>query len=64
MCNTHIAHILARQYNIKIMVNPFDRNFFKFFVGFVCILAVSFGVLYIVGTYTNSADKRASVIQK
>jgi magnesium-transporting ATPase (P-type) len=46
------------------MVNPFDRNFFKFFVGFVCILAVSFGVLYIVGTYTNGGDKRASVLQK
>ncbi len=46
------------------MVNPFDRNFFKFFMGFVLILAISFGLLYIVGTYSSSAEKRASVIQE
>jgi hypothetical protein len=31
------------------MVNPFDRNFFKFISGFITILAVSFAVLYFVG---------------
>jgi len=35
------------------MVNPFDKNFFKFFIGFVCILCVSFGILYIVGRFTD-----------
>ncbi len=46
------------------MTNPFDQNFLKFFVGFVFILAISFGVLYVVGTYSRSADDRATVIQK
>lgn len=31
------------------MVNPFDGSFFKFFLGFVCILILSFIVLYIAG---------------
>ena len=46
------------------MVNPFDRNFFKFFIGFVCILGISFSLLYVVGAYTQSVDKRAAVIEK
>jgi hypothetical protein len=33
------------------MVNPFDNNFFKFLLGFVCILFVSFAVFYAVGRY-------------
>ncbi len=28
------------------MVNPFDRTFFKFFIGFTLILAMSFAVMY------------------
>ena len=36
------------------MVNPFDRNFLKFFLGFVCILAFSFLILYAVGIYNDS----------
>jgi len=30
------------------MVNPFDKSFFKFLIGFVLILAASFAVLYAV----------------
>jgi hypothetical protein len=35
------------------MVNPFDRNFFKFFIGFVIILLMSFAVLYVVQAYSG-----------
>ena len=34
------------------MVNPFDRNFFKFLIGFICVLLASFVVLYFVGRYS------------
>jgi hypothetical protein len=33
------------------MVNPFDRNFFKFLLGFLVILAASWSVIYFVGRY-------------
>ena len=36
---------------IAIMVNPFDKTFFKFLIGFACILILSFAVLYFVGRY-------------
>lgn len=35
------------------MTNPFDRTFFKFFFGFVAILAVSFAVFYLAGKYIH-----------
>jgi len=35
------------------MVNPFDKSFFKFLIGFAIILLVSFGVLYLVGNYLH-----------
>lgn len=35
------------------MKNPLDKNFFKFLIGFICILATSFGFLYIAGAYGN-----------
>ena len=44
------------------MVNPFDRSFFKFFVGFVCILALSFLVLYFVGQWGTQLDSQAASI--
>jgi hypothetical protein len=44
------------------MVNPFDRNFFKFFIGFVCILCFSFGVLFAVGYYSNSNSRASSAV--
>jgi hypothetical protein len=46
------------------MVNPFDHNFFKFFVGFIFILVVSFGVLYIAGSYSGAVEKKANAIQQ
>jgi len=46
------------------MVNPFDRNFLKFFLGFVFILAASFGVLYVVGLYSSVGEPSATVIGK
>jgi hypothetical protein len=42
------------------MVNPFDRNFFKFFIGFVCILGLSFLILYVVGQWGGSLDQQAA----
>lgn len=44
------------------MVNPFDKNFFKFLLGFLCILAVSFAVLYVVGA-VSSPTTSASVAE-
>ncbi len=38
------------------MVNPFDRNFFHFVVGFGLILSFSFSVLYFTGRYSNVLD--------
>ena len=45
------------------MTNPFDHNFFKFLIGFVCILLASFTVLYLVGMYGagQSQDTQASL---
>ncbi|MFA6554719.1 MAG: hypothetical protein WCS89_04425 [Candidatus Paceibacterota bacterium] len=46
------------------MVNPFDQNFFKFLIGFLFILGVSFSIVYIVGNYSKPTDKQATVIQR
>ncbi len=46
------------------MVNPFDRDFYKFFIGFVCILGFSFCLLYVVGQYSHSTEKQAAAVQK
>jgi len=43
----------------KQMVNPFDRNFFKFFFGFTFLLLVSFTVIYIVQQYGSSLEAQA-----
>jgi hypothetical protein len=53
MENIFAFFLLPSCYN-TLMVNPFDRSFFKFFIGFVCILCFSFGVLFVVGYYSNS----------
>jgi hypothetical protein len=42
------------------MVNPFDKNFFHFFIGFIMILLFSFSVLYFTGKYSNVLDGKAS----
>jgi hypothetical protein len=36
------------------MINPFDKNFFKFLIGFVCILCFSFAMLFFVSRYGPS----------
>lgn len=46
------------------MTNPFDRSFFKFFLGFVLILTIGFGILYFVGRYTSSLDRQATVLEQ
>ena len=46
------------------MVNPFDRNFFKFFLGFVCILSFSFCILYIVGQYSATEEIQQAAVTK
>ncbi|MFA6404953.1 MAG: hypothetical protein WCW03_03075 [Candidatus Paceibacterota bacterium] len=47
------------------MVNPFDRNFFKFFFGFLFILIVSFTILYFVGRYSvEDTSSKAVLIQE
>jgi hypothetical protein len=35
------------------MVNPFDKSFFKFLIGFVLILAASFAALYFAGRFLH-----------
>ncbi|MEA2715426.1 MAG: hypothetical protein QOG91_454 [Candidatus Parcubacteria bacterium] len=46
------------------MVNPFDRSFFKFFVGFICILSVSFAIIYFVGRYGLSLGQPSAAVSK
>ena len=46
------------------MVNPFDHNFFKFFIGFVLIIVFSFGILYIVGRFGPSYDGAPASVAK
>ena len=44
------------------MVNPFDRTFFRFVIGFTLILAISFAVLFFVGEYSSDLDQRGDAI--
>lgn len=44
------------------MVNPFDRSFFRFFFGFVIILALSFIILYLVGLWGNDIDAQSALL--
>jgi len=37
------------------MVNPFDRSFFKFVIGFVLLLLASFTLIYFTEKYGTSA---------
>lgn len=46
------------------MSNPFDQNFFKFLLGFTCILITSFAILFFVGNYSISlSEEEAAVIK-
>jgi hypothetical protein len=38
------------------MVNPFDKNFFHFLIGFLLILCFSFSVIYFTGKYSSVID--------
>jgi hypothetical protein len=44
------------------MVNPFDRNFFHFFVGFLVILCTSFSILFLADKYSRVLDGKAAAI--
>lgn len=44
------------------MINPFDRTFFKFLIGFALILGVSFAILYFVGRYSKDIDGAAAAV--
>jgi 1,4-dihydroxy-2-naphthoate octaprenyltransferase len=46
------------------MVNPFDRSFFRFLIGFVCILCVSFAILYTVGRFTPSSNSPTAALNQ
>jgi hypothetical protein len=43
------------------MINPFDKNFFRFLLGFTCILVFSFSVLYFTGIYKDVLDGKKVV---
>jgi hypothetical protein len=49
-------------YNICNMVNPFDRTFFRFLLGFTLILVVSFAILFFVEQYSSEIDQRSDAI--
>jgi len=45
------------------MRNPFDQTFFKFLLGFSCILFASFALMFIVGRYsTELSEQEATVL--
>ena len=46
------------------MINPFDKNFFHFLIGFLVILGFSFSVIFFTGVYKDVIDGKnvASVI--
>lgn len=46
------------------MVNPFDRSFFKFFIGFICILTLSFAIIYVVGRYALSDERPSAALTR
>lgn len=38
------------------MVNPFDKNFFHFLIGFLMILGFSFSIIFFTGIYKDVID--------
>ncbi len=47
------------------MINPFDKNFFHFLVGFLLILSFSFTILFFTGVYKDVIDgKNAAAVFK
>jgi hypothetical protein len=45
------------------MVNPFDKNFFHFLLGFLMLLGFSFSVIFFTGIYKDVIDgKNAATV--
>lgn len=38
---------------IAAMINPFDRDFFKFTLGFMLVIAAGLTVLYLIGAFST-----------
>ena len=38
------------------MINPFDRDFFKFLMGFLTILCISFAIFFFVNKYSSTIN--------
>gem|GEM_PF-4600191 len=45
------------------MLKLFDKTFFRFVLGFFSIIALSFVMLYVVGSYYGTADTEASLLE-
>ena len=46
------------------LINPFDKTFFKFVLGFTAILVGTFGTIYLVQKYGPALeDKALNIIQ-
>ena len=46
------------------MVNPFDQNFFKFLLGFTCILIGAFAFIYLIQHYGPGLESKAAALLK
>lgn len=46
------------------MVNPFDRTFFRFVLGFAFMLSLSFAILYFVGQYSSNLEEKEAAQSK
>ncbi len=38
------------------MINPFDKTFFRFLLGFSLMLSMSFAVIFLTGKYSHVID--------
>jgi hypothetical protein len=46
------------------MINPFDKTFFKFLLGFILILLFSFSIFFFTGQNVDNSDIQAKPIEK
>lgn len=46
------------------MINPFDKTFFKFLLGFILILLFSFSIFFFTGQNADNSDIQAKPIEK
>jgi hypothetical protein len=42
----HAPHSIKNKQFLYTMVNPFDKSFFKFLLGFAIILVLTFSIIY------------------